>query len=38
MRVMLTSCGLETEQIRQHFLRMLGKEPADKEIENDAES
>ncbi len=29
MRVMLTSCGLETEQIKEHFLRMLGKEPAD---------
>ena len=26
MRVMLTSCGLETEQIKEHFLRMLGKE------------
>ena len=29
MRVMLTSCGLETEQIKEHFLRMLGKEPAE---------
>ena len=29
MRVMLTSCGLETEQIKKHFLGMLGKEPAD---------
>ena len=29
MRVMLTSCGLETEQIKEHFLQMLGKEPAD---------
>ena len=29
MRVMLTSCGLETEQIKKHFLKMLGKEPAD---------
>ena len=29
MRVMLTSCGLETEQIKEHFLEMLGKEPAD---------
>lgn len=29
MRVMLTSCGLETEQLKEHFLRMLGKEPAD---------
>ena len=29
MRVMLTSCGLETEQIKGQFLRMLGKEPAD---------
>ena len=29
MRVMLTSCGLETEQIKEHFLGMLGKEPAD---------
>jgi len=26
---MLTSCGLETEQIKKHFLGMLGKEPAD---------
>ena len=29
MRVMLTSCGLETEQIKGQFLRMLGKEPAE---------
>ena len=29
MRIMLTSCGLETEQIKKHFLGMLGKEPAD---------
>ena len=29
MRVMLTSCGLETEQIKEHFMQMLGKEPAD---------
>lgn len=29
MRVMLTSCGLETEQIKKHFLGILGKEPAD---------
>ncbi len=29
MRVMLTSCGLETEQIKGQFLKMLGKEPAD---------
>ncbi|MBR0144699.1 MAG: Type 1 glutamine amidotransferase-like domain-containing protein [Clostridia bacterium] len=29
MRVMLTSCGLETEQIKEQFLRMLGKAPAD---------
>lgn len=29
MRVMLTSCGLETEQLKEHFLRMLGKDPAD---------
>ncbi len=29
MRVMLTSCGLETEQIKEQFLRMLGKEPVD---------
>ena len=28
MRVMLTSCGLETEKIKNHFLEMLGKEPA----------
>ena len=29
MRVMMTSCGLETEQIKEQFLKMLGKEPAD---------
>ena len=29
MRVMLTSCGLETEQIKEQFLRMLGKAPDD---------
>ena len=29
MRVMLTSCGLETEQIKGEFLGMLGKEPAE---------
>ena len=29
MRLMLTSCGLETERIKKHFLKMLGKEPAD---------
>ena len=27
MRVMLTSCGVETENIKRHFLEMLGKEP-----------
>lgn len=26
MRVMLTSCGLETQKIKDHFLEMLGKE------------
>lgn len=29
MRVMLTSCGLETEQIKKQFLKMLEKKPAD---------
>lgn len=29
MRVMLTSCGLETEAIRRSFLDMMGKEPAE---------
>ena len=29
MRVMLTSCGLETEQIKDRFLEMLGKDPAE---------
>ena len=29
MRVMLTSCGLETEQIKHCFLEMLGKDPAE---------
>ena len=29
MRVMLTSCGLETEQIKEQFLKILGKEPSD---------
>lgn len=29
MRVMLTSCGLETEQIKMSFLEMLGKDPRD---------
>ena len=29
MRVMLTSCGVETEQIKEHFLRMPGKESAE---------
>ena len=29
MRVMLTSCGLETKQIEEEFLKMLGKEPAE---------
>ena len=29
MRVMLTSCGLETEQIKEQFLKMLGKESAE---------
>ena len=29
MRLMLTSCGLETEKIRDHFLKMLGKDPRD---------
>ena len=29
MRVMLTSCGLQTGQIKEHFLKMPGKEPAD---------
>lgn len=28
MRVMLTSCGVETEQIKEAFLEFLGKEPA----------
>lgn len=32
MRVMLTSCGLETEQIKEHFLGMIGKEPADTKV------
>ena len=27
MRLMLTSCGLETEEIKQYFLKMLGKHP-----------
>ena len=27
MRLMLTSCGLETEKIKGHFLEMLGKDP-----------
>ena len=27
MRLLLTSCGLETEQIKRFFLEMLGKEP-----------
>jgi len=26
MRVMLTSCGLETDKLKQHFLAMLGKD------------
>lgn len=29
MRIMLTSCGLETEKIKTHFLSMLDKSPAD---------
>lgn len=29
MRVMLTSCGIETEKIKNHFLKMLGKESSD---------
>ncbi len=29
MRVMLTSWGLETKQIKEAFLKMLGKEPAE---------
>lgn len=29
MRLMLTSCGLETEKIKAHFLEMLGKDPGD---------
>lgn len=29
MRLMLTSCGIETETIKEHFLRWLGKSPAD---------
>lgn len=28
MRVMLTSCGLETQKIKDCFLTMLGKEGA----------
>ena len=33
MRVMLTSCGLETEQIKKHFLGMLIRSiPDDMEI------
>ena len=27
MRLMLTSCGLETEKIKGYFLEMLGKDP-----------
>lgn len=29
MRVMLTSCGIETRMIKKHFLRMLGKIPSE---------
>lgn len=29
MRVMLTSCGIETEKIKEHFLQMLGKNTSD---------
>lgn len=29
MRVLLTSCGLETEEIKAKYLEMLGKAPAD---------
>ena len=29
MQIMLTSCGLETEQIKEQFLKCLEKEPAD---------
>ena len=29
MKVMLTSCGIETETIKEHFLRWLGKSPCD---------
>ena len=29
MKVMLTSCGIETEKIKKHFLEMLGKAPSD---------
>ena len=28
MKVMLTSCGIETNTIQEHFLEMLGKPPA----------
>ncbi len=28
MKVMLTSCGIETETLKEHFLRLLGKEPS----------
>ena len=29
MRILLTSCGLETEKIKKHFLDMLGKDASD---------
>lgn len=29
MRLMLTSCGIETETIKEHFMRWLGKSPTD---------
>lgn len=29
MKVMLTSCGIETEQLKNEFLHMLGKAPAE---------
>ncbi|MBE5794390.1 MAG: hypothetical protein E7323_06885 [Clostridiales bacterium] len=29
MKVMLTSCGIETQTIKAHFLRWLGKSPAE---------
>lgn len=29
MKLMLTSCGLETETLKKHFLRLLGKNPSE---------